>query len=96
MVMWQLLCCAGHMVVLWHCCCTGSIKDGFVGPGILQAAPEESHTLPSKGRAAECMTLLGSLEVSTWFPDCEVGSEDFHCVLVDGGFGCVCVCVNLP
>lgn len=62
-----------------------------MGPGILQAAPEEAHMLPSKGKVAEFMTLLGSLEVGTWFPDCEVGSKDFHCVLADGGFG-VCEC----
>lgn len=62
-----------------------------MGPEILQAIPEEAHTLPSKGKVAECMTLLGGWEVSTWFPDCKVDSEDFHCVLADGGFG-VCAC----
>lgn len=37
-------------VILWHCRCRESIKDSFVGSGILQAAPEEAHTLSGTGR----------------------------------------------
>lgn len=40
-------------VILWHCCCRESIKHSFVGTGILQAAPEEAHTLAGMGQAAE-------------------------------------------
>lgn len=42
---WQVPCCAGHVGDLWHWNCRGSIKDSFVGGGILQAALEEAHTL---------------------------------------------------
>lgn len=39
-------------VILWHCRCRESMKDSFVGAGILQAAPEEAHTLADMGQAA--------------------------------------------
>lgn len=40
-------------VNLWHCHCRESIKDSFVGAGILQTAPAEVHTLTGMGLQSE-------------------------------------------
>lgn len=95
---WQVPCCAGHVGDFVALELQREHKGQLCGKWNPAGRPRGSPHTPWLGQATESQHLpllpcsASWTSVSTWFPNYEVGSEYFPCVLADGSFG-VCVCV---